>query len=160
MSELTHLNANHEINMVDVSNKPLSARSATATGRISMNTSAFTTVLDATSKKGDVLTTAKIAGIQGAKQCAQLIPLCHPLALQKVDVMIEPQLDTQSWHVTCTCKVLGNTGVEIEALTGVQVALLTMFDMVKALDPNMTIGDVKVIQKTGGKSGHWERQSG
>lgn len=156
MKTLTHLNSEHEVNMVDVSAKVSSARVATAVGRIVMNKDAFMAVEEASSKKGDVLITAKIAGIQGAKLCAQLVPLCHPLALQKIDVQINPIPEKCTWEVLCTCKVNGNTGVEMEALTGVQITLLTIFDMVKALDPNMLIEGVKVLHKSGGKNGHWQ----
>ena len=112
-----------------------------------------------TNKKGDVLTTAKIAGIQAAKKCADLIPLCHPLALSKIDVVIEAQPDSQRIYVQSMCKLTGKTGVEMEALTAVSVTALTLFDMCKAADPCMEIRDIRVVEKTGGKTGHWRNDN-
>lgn len=152
---LTHLTAQGEVNMVDVSGKTASLREAVAQGYLYLNAQALDDVMQANHKKGDVITIAKIAGIQGAKQCANLIPLCHPLALSKVAVDITCQPEHGRIQVTSRCVLTGVTGVEMEALTAVQVALLTLFDMVKAVDPAMTIGDVKVLEKIGGKSGHW-----
>jgi cyclic pyranopterin phosphate synthase len=108
-------------------------------------------------KKGDVLATARIAGIQGAKQCPNLIPLCHPLMISKVSIDFEYDDINSNVLISCECKLVGKTGVEMEALTGVSVAALTIFDMCKAVDPNMIISDIKVLQKQGGKSGLWER---
>lgn len=152
---LTHLNAQSEVNMVDVSDKSSTLRTATAEGFIYLNAQALEDVMQANHRKGDVLTIAKIAGIQGAKQCASLIPLCHPLALSKVEVNITCEPEQGRIKVDSLCKLQGVTGVEMEALTAVNIALLTLFDMVKAADPAMVMRDIKVISKTGGKTGAW-----
>ena len=155
MSKLTHVDASGQINMVDVSDKKQSKRIAVAEGYISMSQAALEQVTSNSNKKGDVLTTAKIAGIMGAKKCADLIPLCHPLALSKVEVVMEVQNDLQQIRVQALCKLNGQTGVEMEALTAVSVATLTLFDMCKAVDPSMCIHGIRVLEKQGGKSGDW-----
>ena len=142
--------------MVDVSDKSESTRVAVAEGYLYLNEAALSEVVSANNKKGDVLTIAKIAGIQAAKQTANLIPLCHPLALTKVDVQVEIQAPKQRIRVEAMCKLVGKTGVEMEALTAVQVTTLTLFDMCKAVDPAMRIEGVKVLTKTGGKTGDWQ----
>lgn len=152
---LTHLNPQAEVNMVDVSTKSSTLRTATAEGFLYLNANALEDVMQANHRKGDVLTIAKIAGIQGAKQCANLIPLCHPLALSKVEVNITYEPEQGRIKVESLCKLQGVTGVEMEALTAVNVALLTLFDMVKAADPEMVMRDIKVLTKTGGKTGAW-----
>lgn len=141
--------------MVDVSAKPATHRVAVAQGRIRMASATLQQVSEGTAKKGDVLGVARIAGIHGAKKTSDLIPLCHPLALTRVaiDFRIEP--DTASVWCRCTAETVGPTGVEMEALTAVQVALLTIYDMLKAMDRGMTITDVGLMEKHGGKSGSW-----
>jgi len=143
--------------MVDVGAKASTHRVAVATGRIQMLPATLTLVQSGTAKKGDVLGIARIAGIQGAKRTSDLIPLCHPLALTRVAVEfdISPNSLTPSIVCTATAETVGQTGVEMEALTAVQVALLTIYDMCKAADRGMTITDVKLLEKQGGKSGHW-----
>ena len=142
--------------MVDVSAKAATHRVAVATGRIQMLPATLALVQAGTAKKGDVLGIARIAGIQGAKRTADLIPLCHPLALTRVAVEFEV-LEGSIPTIVCnaTAETVGPTGVEMEALTAVQVALLTIYDMCKAADRGMTITDVKLLEKQGGKSGHW-----
>lgn len=159
---LSHVDSAGKANMVDVSNKADTARLAIAEGFIAMTTQAYDLVQSNQIKKGDVFSVARIAGIQATKQCANLIPLCHPLMLSKVSIDFElPKEDdintTKQIRILCTCKLNGNTGVEMEALTGVSVAALTLFDMCKAVDPTMTIHSIRVLQKQGGKSGDWER---
>ena len=142
--------------MVDVGAKPATHRVAVATGRIEMQPSTWQLIASGTAKKGDVLGIARIAGIQAAKKTSDLIPLCHPLALSRVAVDFE-MLPAPTPQVVCTvtAETVGPTGVEMEALTAVQVALLTIYDMCKAADRGMTITDVKLLEKQGGKSGHW-----
>ena len=143
--------------MVDVGAKASTHRVAVATGRIQMLASTLALIQSGTAKKGDVLGIARIAGIQGAKRTSDLIPLCHPLALTRVAVEFEVLPEGQTPGVVCkaTAETVGPTGVEMEALTAVQVALLTIYDMCKAADRGMTITDVKLLEKQGGKSGHW-----
>ncbi|WP_144395332.1 cyclic pyranopterin monophosphate synthase MoaC [Pleionea sediminis] len=156
-SSLTHINSKGEASMVDVSEKPNSVRIATAEGYIKMQSSTLSLIESGGHAKGDVLAVARIAGIQGAKQCSQLIPLCHPLALSKVQVDFEIQPDNQRIRICSRCKLTGRTGVEMEALTAVSVAALTLFDMCKAVDKTMTIEGIKVLEKKGGQSGDWQR---
>ncbi len=159
MSELTHFDAQGQAHMVDVSAKPATTRVAVAQGRIVMKPETFAIVAQGRAGKGDVLGVARIAAIQGAKRTSDLIPLCHPLALSKVAV--EFDLDEASSSVTCraTVHTVGPTGVEMEALTAVQVGLLTVYDMCKAADKGMVITDVALLEKQGGKSGHWVREA-
>ena len=154
---LTHFDAQGQAHMVDVGAKASTHRVAVATGRIQMLPATLALVQSGTAKKGDVLGIARIAGIQGSKRTADLIPLCHPLALTRVAVEfdIPPNSLTPSIVCTATAETVGQTGVEMEALTAVQVALLTIYDMCKAADRGMTITDVKLLEKQGGKSGHW-----
>lgn len=154
---LTHIDQFGHATMVDVTGKTISVREARAQGYVQMSESAFLMLIEQKYKKGDVLATARIAGIQGAKKCAELIPLCHPLFLTQVAVDFELLPESNQVRVNSTCKVQGQTGVEMEALTAVTVALLTLFDMCKAEDPGMEIRDIKVLTKSGGKSGFWER---
>ncbi|MGB1199597.1 MAG: cyclic pyranopterin monophosphate synthase MoaC [Thalassotalea sp.] len=154
---LTHVNEQGQANMVDVTDKNNTVRIATAQGTISMNSQTIAAIKDNSNKKGDVIATARIAGIQAAKKCADLIPLCHPLALTKVELNFDIDESSQLIHVTGMCKLTGKTGVEMEALTAVSVALLTLFDMCKASDPLMEMSGIKVIDKQGGKTGHWQR---
>ena len=155
MTSLTHFDAQGQAHMVDVTTKASTHRVAVAQGRIRMQADTLQHVAEGTAKKGDVLGVARIAGIQGAKRTSDLIPLCHPLALTRVavDFTIEPA--GQSVLCRCTAETVGPTGVEMEALTAVQVALLTIYDMLKAVDRGMTITDVGLVEKRGGKSGTW-----
>ncbi|OFC70873.1 cyclic pyranopterin monophosphate synthase MoaC [Alteromonas confluentis] len=155
MAGFSHLNASGEANMVDVSDKQETRREAMAEGFLHVSDEVITAISDHKVMKGDVFAVARVAGIQGAKRCADLIPLCHPLALNKVDIDFELQTDLKRIRTTCFCKVSGKTGVEMEALTGVNVALLTLFDMCKAIDPGMRLEGVRVLEKRGGKTGEW-----
>lgn len=141
--------------MVDVGDKAVTRRVAVATGHIVMLPATLARVQDGTAKKGDVLGIARIAAIQGAKRTADLIPLCHPIALTRVAVELQIDKDACAVHCTATVECEGRTGVEMEALTAVQVGLLTVYDMLKAIDRGMTITDVKLLEKHGGKSGSW-----
>ena len=158
MTGLTHLDDTGAARMVDVGGKPATARQAVATGRIIMTPAALAMVRDATAKKGDVLAVARIAGIMAAKRTADLIPLCHPLPLSRVALDLD--LHDDGVTVTATCATTGQTGVEMEALTATSVALLTIYDMVKAVDRAMVIGDVRLLAKRGGKSGDWNATDG
>lgn len=155
MAGFSHLNASGEANMVDVSEKQETRREAMAEGYLYVSDAVITAISDQTVMKGDVFAVARVAGIQGAKRCADLIPLCHPLPLTKVDINFELDGDNQRIYTTCFCKVSGKTGVEMEALTGVNVALLTLFDMCKAIDPGMRLDGVRVLEKRGGKNSEW-----
>ncbi|BFM48106.1 cyclic pyranopterin monophosphate synthase MoaC [Marinomonas sp. THO17] len=151
---LTHLDQNGHAHMVDVSDKNQTKRSATARALVSMQASTLSKILAGGLAKGDVLATARIAGIQAAKKTSDLIPLCHPLMLTKVSVDIK-QLSATQLEILCTCALSGKTGVEMEALTGASVASLTLYDMCKAVDKGITIETLKLLEKTGGKSGDW-----
>jgi cyclic pyranopterin phosphate synthase len=150
---LTHFDAHGQAHMVDVAAKAATHRVAIAQGRIHMLPATLDLVLQGTAKKGDVLGIARIAGIQAAKKTSDLIPLCHPLALTRVALDLTPIQDPPQVQVSATVETVGPTGVEMEALTAVQVALLTIYDMLKAVDRGMTITDVKLLEKHGGKSG-------
>jgi len=152
---LTHLNARGEANMVDVSNKDVTHRSATATGFVSMAADTLALIESGQAKKGDVLATARIAGIMAAKTTSQLIPLCHPLAITKATVDFELSHEPAGIHVTALVKVSGQTGVEMEALTAVSVACLTIYDMLKAADKAMSFSNISLVEKKGGRSGHY-----
>ncbi|MFG6447471.1 cyclic pyranopterin monophosphate synthase MoaC [Roseateles sp. BYS180W] len=155
-SPLTHFDAQGQAHMVDVSAKSATHRKALAQGRIRMQAATLALIASGTASKGDVLGVARIAAIQGAKRCAELIPLCHPLPLTRVSV--EFALDAEAVAVVCTAQVetVGVTGVEMEALTAVQVGLLTIYDMCKAADKSMVMGQIRVLEKHGGKSGDWQ----
>lgn len=157
MSELTHLNQKGEAHMVDVSDKAVTTRTAIATGFVSMQSETLQLIMDGGHKKGDVFATARIAGIQAAKKCADLIPLCHPLALTKISVELTPEPSHQRVSIQALCKLDGKTGVEMEALTAVSVAALTLYDMCKAVDKTMAIRDISIVEKRGGKS-DWPHQ--
>ena len=157
MSSLTHLDADGAAHMVDVSAKTVTAREAVASGRIDMSREAASAIADGLVKKGDVLAVARVAGIMAAKRTADLIPLCHPIALSAVTVAFD--LDASGVTVTAKARTAGQTGVEMEALTAASVALLTIYDMAKALDKAMVIGAIQLEAKTGGKSGDWRRAS-
>ncbi|KTT69849.1 cyclic pyranopterin monophosphate synthase MoaC [Sphingomonas sanguinis] len=153
MSGLTHLDDEGSARMVDVGAKAVTARQAIASGRIAMSPDAAAAIRAGSVQKGDVLAVARVAGIMAAKRTSDLIPLCHPLPLSKVE--IDLALDATGVTATATSATAGQTGVEMEALTAVSVTLLTIYDMAKALDKHMTIGDIRLIAKTGGKSGDW-----
>ena len=153
MTHLTHFDAQGQAHMVDVADKAHTKRIGVAHGVIRMLPATFALVQSGTAKKGDVLGIARIAGIQAAKKTSDLIPLCHPLALTRVAVEFALQEDAHSIACTATVETVGQTGVEMEALTAVQVALLTIYDMCKAVDRGMTINDVRLLEKHGGKSG-------
>jgi len=160
MSILTHLNQQGEAHMVDVSEKAETSRTAIAESKVSLNAELFSALKSDAIPKGDVLATARIAGIQAAKKCADLIPLCHPLPLSKVTIDIEledfdTELKASIVKITSTCKTTGKTGVEMEALTAASVSALTIYDMCKAIDKGMEIGPTRLLSKTGGKSGDW-----
>jgi len=153
MSKLSHLNESGEAHMVDVSNKDISSRTAIAMSFIECSDAVMQQLHDDNNPKGDVFATARIAGIQGAKKCSELIPLCHPLPLNKVSVDIE--LQKQGIKIISTCKTDGKTGVEMEALTAASIAALTIYDMCKAVDKSMIITETKLLEKIGGKSGNF-----
>ena len=155
----THINANGEANMVDVSEKPLSTREARAEAFVYMQRDTLDKILSGNHHKGDVFSVARIAGIQAAKQTSQLIPLCHPLMLSKVAVMFEPLPEQNKVRIEAFCRLSGQTGVEMEALTAASVTALTLFDMCKAVDKNMSIDGIRVLEKIGGKSGHYQYQT-
>ena len=141
--------------MVDVSQKAVTERTAIAEGFVAMREETLRLVTEGAAAKGDVLATARIAGIMAAKRTADLIPLCHPLAIAKVEVLLQPEAQPAGIRVTATVKVGGQTGVEMEALTAVSVACLTVYDMLKAADKGMEIGGIRLLEKTGGRSGTW-----
>jgi len=158
-SPLTHFDAQGQAHMVDVGAKPATHRVAIATGRIEMQPATLALVESGTAKKGDVLGVARIAGIMAAKKTSELIPLCHPLALTRVAVEFELLPSDSAVQCTATVETVGPTGVEMEALTAVQVALLTVYDMCKAADKRMVMTGVRVREKHGGKSGSWDSRS-
>ena len=153
--KLTHLTSRGEARMVDVSAKPATERVAVAEGRVVMTKATLELILSGNAKKGDVLGTARIAGIMAAKRTHELIPLCHPLALSKVALDIEPDPKLPGCVVRATVKVFGPTGVEMEALTAVSVACLTVYDMIKAAERGVRIEGIHLVEKSGGKSGHY-----
>jgi cyclic pyranopterin phosphate synthase len=154
-SRLTHLSESGAANMVDVGDKPATERIATAEGCVVMAPATLALILSGDAKKGDVIGTARLAGIMGAKRTADLIPLCHPLALSKVAVDIVPDAALPGLRIEATAKVTGPTGVEMEALTAVSVACLTVYDMAKAVDRGMRIEGIRLLAKSGGRSGAW-----
>jgi cyclic pyranopterin phosphate synthase len=156
MSRLTHLDDHGQARMVNVGGKPETARSATATGRIRMSPEALAAVREGSGPKGDVLAAARIAGIMAAKKTGELIPLCHPLALDAV--AIDFAFEDDAVRATARASLTGRTGVEMEALTAASLALLTIYDMAKALDKGMVIEGVRLLEKTGGKSGNWRAE--
>lgn len=154
--KLTHFDPSGAAHMVDVSTKAATARTAVAEGFVSMSPATLALVTSGTAQKGDVLGVARLAGIMGAKRCADLIPLCHPLALSKVSLDLAAQDEPPGLRVTATVKTTGPTGVEMEALTAVSVACLTVYDMLKAAEKEMQITGIRLILKDGGKSGRYE----
>jgi len=155
MSELTHFDSEGQAHMVDIGGKAETERVAVATGSIRMLANTLALILKGDAKKGDVLGIARIAAIQASKRTSDLIPLCHPISLTKVSVEFEVDEKANTIHCTVTTKCAGKTGVEMEALTATSVALLTIYDMVKAVDRGMVMGEIKLLEKQGGKSGHW-----
>lgn len=156
-TKLSHLDASGKARMVDVGDKPSTAREARATGAITMSAEALRLIRDGRVAKGDPLQTARLAGIMAAKQTAALIPLCHPLALTHVSVELTPT--RRGYRIESRVRTTGQTGVEMEALTAVSVAALTIYDMVKAVDKAMVISDISVLEKSGGRSGHYKRRA-
>ena len=152
----THINQNGDANMVDVSEKTVTTRVARAEAYINMTPETLKMILEGNHHKGDVFSVARIAGIQAAKQTSQLIPLCHPLMLSKVQVEFDAQPEQNRVRIETMCKLAGQTGVEMEALTAASVTALTLFDMCKAVDKKMEITGIRVLEKTGGKSGHFQ----
>jgi len=158
MSKLTHFNAAGEAHMVDVGAKDVTHRVAVAEGRIHMLPETLDLIQKGEHKKGDVLGIARVAGIMASKRTSDLVPLCHPLALTKVSLDLTAEPETSSVHCQARAETRGQTGVEMEALCAVQVALLTVYDMCKAVDRGMEIDKVRLLEKAGGKSGHWRRE--
>lgn len=154
---LTHLDASGRIRMVDVSEKPVTRRKAVAEGRIRMRREVLEAVLAGEVEKGEALAVARIAAIGGAKRTADLLPLCHPLALDRVDTRLVPEPELPGLRLEVAVTTDGKTGVEMEALTGVAAGLLALYDMCKAMDRGMTMGDIRLLEKTGGASGTWRR---
>ena len=156
--DFTHFDSRGNAIMVDVSAKEITTRTAIAKGSISMSSLAMNAVLGGTVKKGDVLAVARIGGIMAAKRCAELVPLCHPLNFDECTIDFSIKEEKNEIEASCSVKLSGKTGAEMEALTGVSVALLTIYDMCKALDRSMVIGNVRLWEKSGGKSGHFKRE--
>jgi len=159
MSKLTHINENGDAQMVDVSDKNNTAREAKAGAVVLMKAETLELIVSGSHKKGDVLAVARVAGIQAAKKCSELIPLCHPLMLSKVSIELTPNQEKSCIEIIATAKLNGKTGVEMEALTAASIAALTIYDMCKAVDRFMRIDNVQLLEKKGGKSGHWKLQS-
>ena len=157
MSKLTHFNQAGEAHMVDIADKAASARRAVAAGRIVMLPETLALIREGGHKKGDVLGVARVAGIMATKRTAELVPMCHPLSLTHVTVEFGIDAETNAVECTVTCETTGQTGVEMEALCAVQLTLLTIYDMCKAVDRGMVIESVQLDEKSGGKSGHWKR---
>jgi cyclic pyranopterin phosphate synthase len=157
MSGLTHFNESGEAHMVDVGAKDITHRIAVAEGRIRMNSETLILIATGGHEKGDVLAIARVAGIMGAKRTSDLVPLCHPLALTKIAIDLEPSTEASAVHCRAVVETRSRTGVEMEALCAVQVSLLTIYDMCKAVDRGMCIETVRLLEKAGGRSGHWKR---
>jgi cyclic pyranopterin phosphate synthase len=155
MAELTHFDGQGRAVMVDVGAKAITSRRAVAAGRVTMKPETLARIRDGAAAKGDVLGVARLAGIMAAKRTAELIPLCHPMGLDSVTLDFSLDEQTSSVEIRATCAVTGRTGVEMEALTAVSIAGLTIYDMCKAIDRGMMIGEVRLIEKSGGKSGDW-----
>ena len=153
---LTHIDAKGNAVMVDVSEKPATARTAIAKGSVFMKAETLTLITGRKVKKGDVLAIAQVAGIMAAKRTPDIIPLCHPVALSSVKLELSPDVKAKAVHITATCKLTGQTGVEMEALAAVSAAALTVYDMCKAVDRGMRIGEIRLMRKSGGKSGTFE----
>ena len=158
MSQLTHFDHDGQAHMVDVGDKDTTQRKAIAEGSIFMQAETLKLIVQGGHKKGDVLGIARIAGIMAAKKTSDLVPLCHPLMLTHVELDFTPNPDDNNIHCSAIVETRGQTGVEMEALTAVQIALLTIYDMCKAVDRGMTMEGIRLLQKSGGKSGHWQRR--
>jgi cyclic pyranopterin phosphate synthase len=154
MSEFTHIDSNGRVRMVDVTDKPASQRMAKASATVRMKPSTLTQILDRKIKKGNVLETARIAGVMAAKRTADIIPMCHPLNISHVSVDFYPDVENSTLGIETTARLVGQTGVEMEALTAAAVASLTIYDMCKSSDREMVISEVRLVEKAGGKSGH------
>ncbi|MGE4569741.1 MAG: cyclic pyranopterin monophosphate synthase MoaC [Gammaproteobacteria bacterium] len=159
MSKLTHINEKGEAQMVDISGKANTAREASAGAVVHMKKETLDLIVSGSHKKGDVLAVARVAGIQAAKKCWELIPLCHPLMLSKATVELTPNENNNTIEIVATAKLEGKTGVEMEALTAASIAALTVYDMCKAVDRFMRIDNVQLLEKKGGKSGYWKLES-
>ena len=159
MNKLTHINEKGDAQMVDVSDKENTTREACASAVVNMKKETLDMIVSGSHKKGDVMTVARVAGIQAAKKCWELIPLCHPLMLSKVTVDLTPNEDESTIEIVAVAKLVGKTGVEMEALTAASIAALTIYDMCKAIDRFMRIDSVQLLEKKGGKSGHWKLES-
>ena len=157
-NNLTHLDANGHAHMVDVSEKEVTTREARAEAYICMLPETLAMISEGRHRKGDVLAVARIAGIQAAKRCSDIIPLCHPLMLSKVTVDLIPEPGLNRFRIEALCKLNGRTGVEMEALTAASAAALTLYDMCKAVDRGMVIEGVRLLEKVGGRSGHWQAE--
>lgn len=157
--QLTHFNAAGEAHMVDVGAKDITVREGVAEGRIFMEPTTLQKIMEGNHKKGDVLGIARVAGIMGAKKTPDLVPLCHPIMITAVDVELTPEPENNSVYCKAVVRCKGNTGVEMETLTAVQVALLTIYDMCKAVDRGMMMTDIGLLSKSGGKSGSWRRSA-
>lgn len=155
MTELSHIDQDGNAQMVDIGAKDVTERQALAEARVYMQADTLRLVVEGGHKKGDVLAVARIAGIQAAKKCSDLIPLCHPLMLSSIKVDLRADLENNCVVISARCKLAGKTGVEMEALTAASVAALTVYDMCKAVDKSMVISDIKLLEKSGGKSGNW-----
>jgi len=155
VSRLTHLDAAGQARMVDVGDKAVTRREAVAACEVRMAAATLQAIVEGTHRKGDVLAVARVAGIQAAKRTPELIPLCHPLALSAVDIELEPDAAAGCVRVRARCRLEGRTGVEMEALTAAAVAALTVYDMCKGIDRGMVIGALRLLEKSGGRSGHW-----
>ncbi len=160
MNKLTHFDTQGQAHMVDVGEKAETHRVAVATGTISMLPSTLERILEGSAKKGDVLGVARVAAIQGSKRTSELIPLCHPVPLTRIAVEFETDRDASTVDCTVTAETVGRTGVEMEALTAIGIALLTVYDMCKAVDRGMRIDNIRLLEKRGGKSGHWVASDG
>ena len=160
MAKLTHLNQSGEAHMVDVGGKAVTAREAVAEGVIRMQPATLKLIVEGGHKKGDVLAVARVAGIMAAKKTAELIPLCHAIPLSAIEIELTPDEAQPAVHCRATVRTQAQTGVEMEALTAVEIALLTIYDMCKAVDRGMTISDIRLLSKMGGKSGTWVRGEG
>ncbi len=158
MSKLTHFNTAGEAHMVDVGEKPASRRQAVAEGFIEMQPETLNLIQQGNHKKGDVLAVARVAAIMASKKTADLIPLCHPIPLTKVAIDLTPEISNHRIRCQATVETVGPTGVEMEALTAVQIALLTIYDMCKAVDRGMTMHSIRLLEKSGGRNGHWVRE--
>jgi cyclic pyranopterin phosphate synthase len=158
MAEFTHFDQDGNAHMVDVGAKSATARVAVVKGHVQMHPDTLSMIIEGTARKGDVLGVARLAGIMGAKQTAALIPLCHPLGLDHVTIDLTPDLTLPGIHITATCAVTGPTGVEMEAMTAVSTAALTIYDMCKAVDRGMQIGGIRLTHKSGGKSGRYDAE--